>query len=139
MTEKWSKLTKKELLELLESYDDEKHIVFKVKLKQGVVGFWDVKKDEINSDTDKLVLMSPALDKWYAEDIQELVEENNELKMKIQKVEEIIDNRLSNDFKPVWNDGKTELFIEEKVGYSRALKQLKKKLIKENIIVEDLE
>ena len=139
MTEKWSKLTKKELLELLESYDDEKHIVFKVKLKQGVVGFWDVKKDEINSDTDKLVLMSAALDKWYAEDIQELVEENNELKMKIQKVEEIIDNRLSNDFKPVWNDGKTELFIEEKVGYSRALKQLKKKLIKENIIVEDLE
>ena len=80
MTEKWSKLTKKELLELLESYDDEKHIVFKVNLKQGVVGFWDVKKDEINSDTDKLVLMSPALDKWYAEDIQELVEENKELK-----------------------------------------------------------
>jgi hypothetical protein len=135
----WSTLSKKELLELLESYDDEKHIVFKVNLKQGVVGFWDVKKDEINSDIDKLVLMSPALDKWYAEDIQELVEENNELKMKIQKVEEIIDNRLSNDFKPVWNDGKTELFIEEKVGYSRALKQLKKKLIKENIIVEDLE
>jgi len=71
--------------------------------------------------------------------LNELHEENVELKMKIQKVEEIIDNRLSNDFKPVWNDGKTELFIEEKVGYSRALKQLKKKLIKENIIVEDLE
>lgn len=76
----WSTLSKKELWELLESYDDEKHIVFKVNLKQGVVGFWDVKKDEINSDTDKLVLMSPALDKWYAEDIQELVEENKELK-----------------------------------------------------------
>ena len=71
--------------------------------------------------------------------LNELTEENIELKMKIQKVEEIIDNRLSNDFKPVWNDGKTELFIEEKVGYHRALKQLKKKLIKENIIVEDLE
>jgi predicted HTH domain antitoxin len=76
----WSTLSKKELLELLESYDDEKHIVFKVNLKQGVVGFWDVKKDEINSDTDKLVLMSPALDKWYAEDIQELTDENEQLK-----------------------------------------------------------
>lgn len=76
----WSMLSKKELLELLKSYDDEKHIVFKVNLKQGVVGFWDVKKNEINSDTDKLVLMSDALDKWYAEDIQELVEENDKLK-----------------------------------------------------------
>jgi len=95
MTEKWDTLTKKELLQLLEPYDDEKHIVFKVNLKQGNVGFWDVKKDEINSDTDKLVLMSEALDKWYAEDIKELVEENKHLKLDFKdKVFNLIDAKI---------------------------------------------
>ena len=99
----WSTLSKKALLELLKSYDDEKHIVFKVNLKQGVVGFWDVKKDEINSDTDKLVLMSDALDKWYAEDIQELVEENKHLKLDFKdKVFNLINAKIKLDsHKPV--------------------------------------
>jgi len=117
----WSTLSKKELLELLESYDDEKHIVFKVNLKQGVVGFWDVKKDEINSDTDKLVLMSDALDKWYAEDIQELVEENNELQKRVEEV------AIENDRKETI-DKLNQFLIKMNVRLRNENKELKKKV-----------
>lgn len=70
----------------------------------------------------------------YRKKLNELNEENKELKNKLAKVEEILNNRLSDDFRPVHSDGRTELFVEEKVGYWRALNQLKKKLIRENII-----
>ena len=60
-----------------------------------------------------------------------------ELEKKITKIEEIIDNRLDKNVRPKWH-GNNELFIEEKVGYYYALKQLKKKLIREKICFNDI-
>lgn len=60
-----------------------------------------------------------------------------ELEKKITKIEEIIDNRLDNKIIPKW-DNNNELFIEEKVGYRYALRQLKKKLIREKICFKDM-
>lgn len=73
MTEKWDTLTKKELIQLLEPYDDNTNIVFAVNLKQGYVGFFDLEEDTI-SNREEFILTSKALDEWYNEDIMEGVE-----------------------------------------------------------------
>ena len=73
MTEKWECLTKKELIELLEPYDDDTNIVFGVHLQQGYVGFFDLTEDT-DCNREEFVLTSKALDKWYEEDIKELKE-----------------------------------------------------------------
>lgn len=70
MTEKWNCLTKKELLQLLEPYDDETNIVFGVNLQQGYVGFFDLEEDT-TSNREEFILNSKALDKWYKEDVME--------------------------------------------------------------------
>lgn len=66
-----SKLSKKELIELLEPYDDEALICFSVKLQQGTVGFFDITHKE-HSKSDYIILTSESLNKWYLEDIKEL-------------------------------------------------------------------
>ena len=70
MTEKWDILTKKELIQLLEPYDDNTNIVFAVNLKQGYVGFFDLEEDT-TSNREEFILTSKALDEWYDEDIRE--------------------------------------------------------------------
>ena len=75
-----------------------------------------------------------------AEEVVNLLNEQDqqikELENKITKIEEIIDNRLDNKVIPKWENN-NELFIEEKVGYRYALRQLKKKLIREKICFKD--
>lgn len=73
MTEKWSTLTKKELIQLLEPYDDNTNIVFAVNLKQGYVGFFDLEEDT-TSNREEFILTSKALDEWYNEDIRDVIE-----------------------------------------------------------------
>ena len=73
MTEKWDTLTKKELLQLLEPYDEDTNIVFAVNLKQGYVGFFDLEEDT-SSNREEFILRSKTLDDWYKEDIEELQE-----------------------------------------------------------------
>ena len=70
MSKKWSTLTKKELIQLLEPYDDNTNIVFAVNLKQGYVGFFDLEEDTI-SNREEFILTSKTLDEWYDEDIKE--------------------------------------------------------------------
>lgn len=72
MTEKWSTLTKKELIQLLEPYDNNTNIVFAVNLKQGYVGFFDLEEDT-TSNREEFILTSKTLDEWYDEDINERV------------------------------------------------------------------
>lgn len=72
MTEKWDTLTKKELIQLLEPYDDNTNIVFAVNLKQGYVGFFDLEEDT-TSNREEFILTSKILDEWYEEDIKEEV------------------------------------------------------------------
>ena len=74
MTEKIN-LSKKELIKLLEQYDDEKLICFSVKLQQGTVGFLDITLDENKSNGEYIVLKSQGLNEWYNGDIQELKNE----------------------------------------------------------------
>ena len=80
MAEKGKRLTKKELIELLEPYDDNTNIVFGVNLQQGYTGFYDLTQDTNYSNSEKVILTSKALDKWYKEDIDELKEDLRELK-----------------------------------------------------------
>ncbi len=68
MTEKWDTLTKKELIQLLEPYDDNTNIIFAVNLKLGYVGFFDLEEDT-NSNREEFILTSKSLDEWYDEDI----------------------------------------------------------------------
>ena len=70
---KWKCLTKKDLIELLEPYDDNINIVFGVHLQQGYVGFFDIAEDT-DCNREEFVLTSKALDNWYKEDIMELEE-----------------------------------------------------------------
>lgn len=72
MSENWKCLTKKELIELLESYDDNTNIVFGVNLQQGYVGFFDIVEDT-DCNREECVLTSKALDNWYKEDIMEFM------------------------------------------------------------------
>lgn len=74
MTEKDDTLTKKELIELLKPYDDDKLICFSVKLQQGTVGFLDITHKE-SSKSDYIILTSECLNNWYCEDIKELKNE----------------------------------------------------------------
>ena len=73
-------LTKKELLELLEPYDDDKIICFSVKLQQGTVGFNDITLNKNTSNKDYIVLNSEELNKWYLNDIKELKNETRSRK-----------------------------------------------------------
>lgn len=61
-----------------------------------------------------------------------------ELENKITEIEEIIDTRLDKNVRPKWENN-NELFVEEKVGYYYALKQLKKKLIREKLCFEGVD
>lgn len=74
MTEKIN-LSKKELMELLEPYDDDKLICFSVKLQQGTVGFFDISIKKHKSNPDYIILSSEKLNEWYLEDIKELKNE----------------------------------------------------------------
>lgn len=76
LTEKWNTLTKKELIKLLEPYEDTALICFGVHLQQGYVGFYDIEHDTKTKKDNKFefILKSNALDEWYKEDIQELKE-----------------------------------------------------------------
>lgn len=67
----WSTLTKKELIRLLDSYDDEALICIGVEFKQGYIGFYDISHDTETEDKFKFILKSKALNEWYKEDIQE--------------------------------------------------------------------
>lgn len=77
MSEKWDTLTKKELIQLLEPYDDNINIVFAVNLKQGYIGFFDLEEDT-TSNREEFILTSKALDEWYGEDIEEGVMDDRE-------------------------------------------------------------
>lgn len=87
MTKKWNTLTKKELIELLEPYNDNTNIIFAVNLKQGYVGFFDLEEDE-NANREEFILTSKALDNWYKEDMEELRFTNDEIEMLKQQIEE---------------------------------------------------
>lgn len=63
--------------------------------------------------------------------------EIEQLKNNLSEIEKIINNRLDPKVVPKFSDGKTELFIEEKVGYFYALEQLKKKLIREDLLFKN--
>ena len=69
--------------------------------------------------------------------LNELHKENQQLKNNLSEIEKIINNRLDNNVVPKWSDGKTELFVEEKVGYWHALAQLKKKLIRSELLFQN--
>ena len=69
--------------------------------------------------------------------LNELHKENQQLKNNLSEIEKIINNRLDNNVVPKWSDGKTELFVEEKVGYWHALTQLKKKLIRSELLFQN--
>lgn len=120
MSEKWDTLTKKELIQLLEPYDDKKIIVFKVKLQQGNVGFYDLKKDDKRSDSDKLVLTSETLDKWYDEDIKELLE-----KIKTLKSELSFSQNQNRELRKVLKDNRS---MAEVVEENKELKRFKDKV-----------
>ena len=75
MTGKVYTLTKKELIELLKPYDDDKLICFSVKLQQGTVGFFDISIKKHKSKSDYIILNSEKLNEWYLEDIKELKSE----------------------------------------------------------------
>ena len=85
---------------------------------------------------EKMIVNMITNDQLTLEDACNLLNEQDqqikELENKITKIEEIIDNRLDNKVIPKWENN-NELFIEEKVGYRYALRQLKKKLIREKI------
>lgn len=66
------KLTKKELMRLLEPYGDDALIYIGVELKQGYVGFVDGEEDKNIKDKYMFVLKSDALNDWYKGDIMEL-------------------------------------------------------------------
>ncbi len=69
----------------------------------------------------------------YITVMNEKQHEINELTEKLSQIEKIINNRLDDNVIPKWSNNQ-ELFIEEKVGYHYALKQLKKKLIREGLL-----
>ena len=68
-------LSKKELIKLLEPYDDKALICFSVKLQQGTVGFLDIRIKKHKSRPDYIILTSESLNNWYCEDIKELKNE----------------------------------------------------------------
>ncbi len=68
---------------------------------------------------------------------EKLQKEKQQLKNNLLEIEKIINNRLDNNVVPKWSDGKTELFVEEKVGYWHALAQLKKKLIRSELLFQN--
>lgn len=72
MSDEWDYLTKKDLMEILKPYDDNKLISFAVQLQQGYVGFFDITQDIENENY--IVLRSDALDLWYKKDIEELTD-----------------------------------------------------------------
>ena len=67
MTEENKILTKKELIELLKPYDDDKLICFSVKLQQGTVGFFDISIKKHKSNPDYIILNSEKLNELYPE------------------------------------------------------------------------
>ena len=69
--------------------------------------------------------------------LNKLQKEKQQLKNNLLEIEKIINNRLDNNVVPKWSDGKTELFVEEKVGYWHALAQLKKKLIRSELLFQN--
>lgn len=69
--------------------------------------------------------------------INQLSEENQQLKNKLSEIEKIINNRLDPKVVPKFPDGKTELFVEERWGYGYALEQLKKKLIRTDLLFQN--
>ena len=96
--------------------------------------------DNVIVDMDEIPTDSNVVSLTLEDTCQRLNEQDQrigELEKKITKIEEIIDNRLDNKIIPKW-DNNNELFIEEKVGYRYALRQLKKKLIREKICFNDI-
>lgn len=82
MSDKQFTISKKELIELLEPYEDDALICIGAHFQQGYVAFYDLEHDTETKPNDKFlfILKSNALDKWYKEDINELKEDIKELK-----------------------------------------------------------
>jgi hypothetical protein len=87
------------------------------------------KNDNVNDIVDVLNLQQTTI--W------ELNRENEQLKNNLSEIEKIINNRLDPKVVPKFPDGKTELFVEEKWGYGYALEQLKKKLIRTDLLFQN--
>ena len=69
--------------------------------------------------------------------LNELAEENQQLKNNLSEIEKIINNRLNLNVVPTFPDGKTKLGVEERWGYFYALEQLKKKLIRTDLLFQN--
>lgn len=69
--------------------------------------------------------------------LNELAEENKQLKNNLSEIEKIINNRLNLNVVPTFPDGKTKLGVEERWGYFYALEQLKKKLIRTDLLFQN--
>ena len=69
--------------------------------------------------------------------LNELAEENQQLKLLTKEIEKIINNRLNLNVVPTFPDGKTKLGVEERWGYFYALEQLKKKLIRTDLLFQN--
>ncbi len=111
-TERLIKLSKKDLIMMLEPYTDESLICIGLQMQQGYVGFFDLEQDTRHKDKYEFVLNSDCFNEWYKKDITELKEkideqqvtieqqENEIEKLKVEKqmLEKVISNNLS-DFK----------------------------------------
>ena len=84
------------------------------------------------SDGNKIITYRECIDL-----LNELHEENQQLKNKLSKIEKIINNRLNLNVVPTFPDGKTKLGVEERWGYFYALEQLKKKLIRTDLLFQN--
>ena len=87
-TERLIKLSKKDLIMMLEPYTDDSLICIGLQMQQGYVGFFDLEQDTRHKDKYEFVLNSDCFNEWYKKDIAELKEKIGEQQATISVLKE---------------------------------------------------
>ena len=85
-TERLTKLSKKDLMMMLEPYTDDSLICMGLQMQQGYVGFFDLEQDTKHKDKYVFVLNSDCFNEWYKKDIAELKEKIDEQQITIENL-----------------------------------------------------
>lgn len=143
--QKTERLSKKDLMIMLEHYPDDSLICIGLQMQQGYVGFFDLEQDTKDEDKYRFILNSDCFNKWYKEDIEELKEkineqqsiisilkkENEQLLYKLQQIEEYLQIKID-ECKNHKKMKEIVFGVEQQVGYEKALlgfqKGLKRRL-----------
>ena len=92
-TERLTKLSKKDLMIMLEPYTDDSLICIGLQMQQGYVGFFDLEQDTKHKDKYEFVLNSVCFNEWYKKDITELKEKIEEQQATIEMYQRRVDKR----------------------------------------------